>query len=138
MASRTRSSSSFRSVRKGQFFLLSTVAIVTILFFVGRWVDPLAQSDTSGIAGMEELFTFDNIQEKTSSVVKNSDNCDDLNFNMQEYKSFIENFASEKNYKIKFAYLVPSCSEEGATVAVSLRIQSERVDAQKDFSVVWP
>ncbi|MEK6909751.1 MAG: hypothetical protein AABW61_01595, partial [Candidatus Aenigmatarchaeota archaeon] len=71
-----------KNARKGQFFVLTTVAIVTILFFVGRWVDPLTQVDTSTIVLSEELFTFDNIQEKTAAVVKNSENCEELEYNL--------------------------------------------------------
>lgn len=140
MAFRTRSSSNFRSVRKGQFFVLTTVAIVTVLFFVGRWIDPLTQADASDMAEMEELFTFDNIREKTSTVVKNSENCDDLDYNLQEYKKFIDDFARDKNYKISFAYsLTPSCEQfESAAVELALRIISEKIDAKGVFSVTWP
>lgn len=141
MAYRTRSSSSYKkNAKKGQFFVLTTVAIVTILFFVGRWMGPLIQADTSSIAQAEELFTFDNIQEKSSIVVKSSESCDDLNYNIQEYKSFIDNFAKEKNYKISLTYsITPNCEEfEAAIVEFILRILSERVDARSSFSVTWP
>lgn len=140
MASRTRSSSSSRkSARKGQFFVLTTVAIVTILFFVSRWVEPLTQADTSAIAQLEEFFTFDNIREKTNANVKNSENCDDLNYNLQEYKSFIDNFAREKNYKISFNYIVTPCDDElGAAAGFTLKITSEKVDAKGSFDVTWP
>ncbi len=139
MAYRTRSSSSYRNAKKGQFFILTAVAIVTILFFIGRWIGPSAQVDTSSIAASEEFSTFDNIKEKASSVVKNSDSCDDLNYNLQEYKNFIDNFATEKNYKIIFDYTTTPCSESLGTVTeFTLRITSQKVDAQRDFSVAWP
>ena len=138
MASRTRSSSSSRkNARKGQFFVLTTVAVVTILFFVGRWVDPLTQVDTSSIVLSEELFTFDNIQEKSLTVIKNSENCEELDYNLQEYKNFIRDFARDKNYKITFKYSIPSC-EDSATVQMDLVIISEKVNAQKTFTVGWP
>ena len=138
MASRTRSLSNLRKpARKGQFFVLTTVAIVTILFFVGRWVDPLTQVDTSTIVLSEELFTFDNIQEKTAAVVKNSENCEELEYNLQEYNNFIRDFARDKNYKITFEYSIPSCGAS-ATVKMNLVIISEKVNAQKTFTVDWP
>lgn len=137
-----RSSSSFniiKKVRKGQFFILTSIAVVTVLFFISRWTGPSTQVDASSLVSSEELFTFDNIQQKTSSVVKNSYNCDDLNYNLEEYKNFLKDFSTEKNYKINFVYTIPSCSEgSGATVNFNLRVQSEKVDAQKDFSIVWP
>jgi len=138
MASRTRSSPSFqKNVRKGQFFILTTVAIVTILFFVGRWTGPLTQVDTSSIVLSDELFTFDNIQEKTLVVIKSSESCEELEYNLQEYKSFIRDFARDKNYKITFEYSVPSCGAS-ATVKMDFVIISEKVNAQKTFTVVWP
>ncbi len=141
MASRTRSlSNSRKNVRKGQFFVLTTVAVVTILFFVGRWTGPLTQVDTSEIVLSDELFTFDNIKEKTNTVIKNSENCNELNYNLQEYKNFIDNFAREKNYKITFAHVSTPCDPElgGAITEVTLKIVSDKVDAKGTFSISWP
>lgn len=138
MASRTHNSSSSGSVRKGQFFILTAVAIVTILFFISRWVGPSTQVDTSSVVASEEFSAFDNIKEKSNTVVKNSENCDDLAYNIQEYKSFVENFARDKNYKIDFAYFIAPCSEElGVVVEFSLRIISARVDAKGTFGETW-
>lgn len=139
MASRTRSSSSYKkNDRKGQFFILTTVAVVTILFFVGRWIEPLAQVDTSSIVQMGEIFTFDNIKEKTSAVVKDSESCDDLDYNLEEYKNFIQNFAREKNYRIDFGYGISSCVDDtGAVIEATLRILSENVDAKGTFIETW-
>lgn len=131
------SSSSRKNGRKGQFFVLTAVAVVTILFFVGRWVDTLTQVDTSSIVLSEELFTFDNIQEKTATVIKSSENCEELDYNLQEYKNFIREFARDKNYKISFEYSLSSCGAT-ATVKIDLVIISEKVNAQKTFIVEWP
>lgn len=140
MASRMRSLLSLRkNVRKGQFFVLTSVAIVTILFFVSRWIGPSTQIDTSAIVLSDELFTFDNIKEKVSDVVKSSENCDDFTYNLQEYENFINNFAGEKNYKIEFSYINTPCSEElGAVAEFSLRILSEKADAKGVFYATWP
>ena len=138
MAYRTRSSSSSRkNARKGQFFVLTAVAVATILFFVGRWTGPLTQVDTSSIVLSEELFTFDNIREKTVAVVGNSENCEELDYNLQEYKNFIRDFGRDKNYKITFKYSIPSCGDSAA-VRMDLVIISEKVNAQKTFTVDWP
>ncbi|MBI1978475.1 MAG: hypothetical protein HYS62_00245 [Candidatus Aenigmarchaeota archaeon] len=141
MASRTRSSSSSkRSARKGQFFILTTVAIVTTLFFVGRWIGPSSQVDTSSQVLSDELFTFENIKEKAIVAVENSESCEDLKYNIQEYKNFIDAFARDKNYQITFTYAIsPSCEELGSAVAeFALRIISERTEARGIFSVTWP
>ncbi len=126
-----------KNVRKGQFFVLTAVAIVTILFFIGRWIGPSTQVDTSSIVQAEEFFTFDNIQQKSIDVIKGSENCDELDYNLQEYKNFIREFGRDKNYRISFEYSIPSCAAT-ATVNIYLIITSEKITAQKSFIVSWP
>lgn len=125
--------------RKGQFFILTAIAIVTVLFFIGRWMQPLAQADTSSIVSQEEFSTFDNIKGKVANVAKGSDNCDDLNYNLQDFKEFLKNFAAEKNYRISFNYKIQSCSGEFSTlsyaVTYDLIILSDAVDARGSFTI---
>lgn len=133
------SSSSRKSAKKGQFFILTSVAVVTILFFVSRWIGPLTELDTSSIVLSEELFTFDNIKEKAGDVVKNSESCEELDYNIQEYKNFIENFAREKNYRITFDSSISPCSEVSSSVVeFTLRVFSSKVDARGNFFFTWP
>lgn len=128
-----------KNARKGQFFIMTALAVVTVLFFVGRWSDPLTQIDTSNIVLSDELFTFDNLYEKTTEVVKKSANCEDLAYNLQEYKDFISDFSKTKNYKIDFIYSMGSCIDgNGATISFKMRVQSEQSNAQKDFIITWP
>ncbi len=127
-----------KNARKGQFFVLTALAIVTILFFISRWVEP-TQIDTSSIVLSGEFYTFDNLREKTANVIKNSQNCDDLNYNLQEYDRFVDDIALERNYRITFNYTIPSCSDlGGAMVGFTLRIQTAEVDARDDFQITWP
>jgi len=123
--------------RKGQFFILSAVTIVTILFFVSRWIEPIKLTDTSSLALADEGFTFDNIKDKAANAVKGSGNCNDLNYNVQEYKRFVERYALDKNYKIVFDYSIPSCTTT-ATVNFHIKLHSERADAESTFFVNWP
>lgn len=138
-----RNSSSYsimKGGRKGQFFILSAIAIATILFFVSRWLQPLEYIDTSSIVSQEEFFVFDNIREKSSAVVANSESCDDLAYNVQEYKSFVENSARSGSYVVAFDYRITPCSDEletGAVVEVFLKVASESADAKGTFSEVW-
>ncbi len=132
-------SSLVRKDRKGQFFILTTVAIVTILFYLGRSLGPASQTDTSLTILLDEFSTFDNIQEKSVSLVKGSESCADLNYNLQEYKGFIENFAKEKNYQVALSYRTTPCDQElGAVAEFSLSIVSDKVDARGNYFVTWP
>ncbi len=130
---------SFRKFRKGQFFILTAVAIVTILFFISRWLGPNTQIDTSAFALSEELFTFDNIREKAVTAAKGSENCDDLTYNLQEFKRFVEEFALEKNYKMTFNFNVQSCSGQFSSLAYQVNadiiILSDKVDARSSFTI---
>ncbi len=126
-----------RSARKGQFFIMTTLVIVTILFFIGRWSDSVTHIDTSNIVLSDEQFTFDNIYEKTTEVVKKSATCDDLTYNLQEYKDFISDFSKTKNYKIDFNYNIGTCTSS-ALISFQMRVQSEQANAQKDFTMTWP
>ncbi|MBI2545105.1 MAG: hypothetical protein HYW22_00700 [Candidatus Aenigmarchaeota archaeon] len=123
--------------RKGQFFILSAVAVVTILFFVSRWIEPLRVTDTSSVVLSDEAYVFDNINEKTTNAVKGSENCDELDFNVQEYKNFVERYGLDRGYKITLDYSIPSCTAT-ATVIFHLKLHSDKVDAASDFSIVWP
>ncbi|MEM5773320.1 MAG: hypothetical protein QXL86_03835, partial [Candidatus Aenigmatarchaeota archaeon] len=84
------------SSKKAQFFILSAVAIVTTIFLVSQWVEPYTIVDTSSILMKEEFFIFNNIVEKANETVGLSKDCEELNFNLEEYKIFVEKFASSK------------------------------------------
>lgn len=127
------------SFRKGQFYILTAVAVATILFFISRWIQPVILTDTSSVVLSEEAFTFDNIKEKAANAVSRSENCDDLHYNLQEYKNFVDELALEKNYKIELEYFVTPCTEEtGAVVEFNLRITSINFDAKSTFFTFWP
>lgn len=123
--------------RKGQFFILSAVAVVTILFFISRWIEPLRATDTSSVVLSDEAYVFDNVKEKATNAVKGSEDCDELGYNVQEYKNFIERYGLDKGYKITLDYSIPSCTNT-ATVSFHLKLHSDKVDAASDFTVTWP
>ena len=92
----------------------------------------------SGRTGLTK-HTFDNIKEKSAVIVNGSKSCEDLQYNVQEYKNFVENFAKEKNYQISFTYSVSPCSEDmGAIVEFDLDINSNNFDANSNYFSSWP
>lgn len=100
MASRTRSLLS----SKAQFFVLTAFAIVTIVFFISKWVEPFTIIDTSQLIFAEESFVFNNIAEEVKETIDTSESCADLQFNLQEYEQFVQDFVLEKGWTFDFDY----------------------------------
>lgn len=94
--------------RKAQFFVLSAFAIVMTIFFLSQWTEPSSIIDTSSLVMKEEFFVFNNIKEKAQEVVKASKDCDELQFNLEEFKQFAENYAFMKRMNLKIDY-TPHC-----------------------------
>jgi len=132
--------------KKGQFFVLSAFVIVTILYFISRWMEPYTIIDTSQVALIEEPFIFNNIKEKVEYAILGSKNCVELNYNLEEYKFFVESYAYEKGYDADLNYTIANCPEEivpapptSPTVVVfNLTLKSPLVFMVSEFSCGWP
>lgn len=120
--------------RKAQFYILSAVAIIGILYFLSRWLEPGTIVDTSSIALMEEPFIFNNIKEKANETVKSSKDCEELEFNLEEYKQFVDDYALEKNYLIDLNYSY-SCP---GIVDFKIKLVSTSMTIASNFSVNFP
>jgi len=123
--------------RKAQFYILSAVAIISVLYFLSRWLEPTSMVDTSSVALLDEPFVFNNIKEKAMEVVKVSKDCEELQFNLEEYKQFAENYALEKSYLLELFYTYPSCIP-GTDVNFKMKLISTRATIASNFSVTWP
>lgn len=126
----------FLTSRKAQFFILSVFTIVSLLYFLSRWLEPSTVTDTSYIALIDEPFVFDNIKEKAVGVVRSSKDCEELKFNLEEYKEFAEDYVLSKNCLLDFNYTYPSCSS-GMNVDFKIKLTSTRMQIASNFSVTW-
>ena len=122
--------------RKAQFFILTAFAIVSIIYFISKWMEPTGILDTSQIVLMEEPFIFSNIVEKSVQVINSSKDCEELKFNLEEYKMFVENYALSKVYNLNFTYTLPPCTPP-ITVPLEIKLSSVRMRLATDFSVAW-
>jgi len=95
---------------KGQFFVLSAFAIVAAVFLLSQWIEPYSIPDTSFAVFFEEPFIFNNIKEKAIATVKMSSDCNDLTFNLDEYKKFVGNFVLSKGMNVEFVYKIKDCN----------------------------
>jgi len=120
--------------KKAQFFVLSAFAIVSIIYFVSRWMEPYTIIDTSSAASIEEPFIFNNIVEKTNETIYISKSSDDLQYNIEEYKNFVEDYASSKNLQIIFDTSKLTIGNP-TTGSIFIQISSPRMTINKTLSV---
>ena len=127
--------------KKAQFFLLSAFAIVTIAFFVSKWIEPYTIIDTSSVVLRDEAFIFNNIKEKAVTVISGSKSCEDLKYNLEEYKNFVEDYTSKKNYKLDFDYVASPCFNEPplfpVVIQFNMGLKSVQTNAISNFTLQW-
>jgi len=125
MAYRTRSSSVFKS-RKAQFFIITTITIVTMIFFMSKWMEPYTIIDTSSVVLKEQPFVLNNIVEKADATVAVSSS-KDLEYNLQEYMNFVSDYAAKKGFAADTQYQILYENMTGHPTAVifsCLRLRS--------------
>jgi hypothetical protein len=130
------------SYRKAQFFILSAFAIATILYFVSKWIQPAAIIDTSEIGLMEEPFIFNNIVEKAIETIRSSKSCEELQYNLDEYKIFVENFARERGkwafyYQIFSPCQLPTGEEIPTLIELNLTLISPKLNISRAMHETW-
>jgi hypothetical protein len=127
--------------KKAQFFVLSAFAIVAILFLISSWIQPYTIIDTSSVVMMQEPFVFNNLKEKAITTVSISKNCDDLTYNLDEYKNFISTYAAGKNLNLNFNYVIPSCtglsSGTQLQIPMTMTLKSTQVYVNSSFTATW-
>jgi len=110
---------------KAQFFILSAFVIVTFLYFISRWIEPLNVIDTSQFVLVEDQFVFNNIRDKTIATVKISKDCQDLSYNLNEYKAFVQEYAAKKNMALSFNYVITQpCDDTILNTSFAISISS--------------
>ncbi len=139
MAYRTRNLLSY-SKKKAQFFVISAVTIVVLLFLVSQWLQPQTIIDASEAVLREETFVFSNIKEKAIATAATSKTCDDLSYNLDEYKNFAEQYVAGKGSKLNFVYSISACSLVPQSTTINFEISLKAVDADvsSSFSLKWP
>lgn len=135
MAFRTRNSSGSRRWGKAQFFILSAFIMITVLFVVSQFVQPSGIFDTASAVLSDEIFVFNNIKEKSISIVKLSESCSDLGFNLQEYEEFAQNFVRQRNARLVYNFdVVQPCSDAVLTTNFYIALVSPRASADSTFT----
>lgn len=133
MAYRTRNSSIFRR-SKAQFFILSAFVMITILFVVSQFIQPTGIFDTASAVLSDDIYTFNNIKEKSISIVKLSEDCDDLRNNLNEYREFVTSFVTQSNKRLVFDVLPATCRDENPSATLHIALISTRATEEATFS----
>ncbi|MEM5882849.1 MAG: hypothetical protein QXQ77_01235 [Candidatus Aenigmatarchaeota archaeon] len=121
--------------RKAEFFVVSSVAIISIIFVLSKYIGPQTLLDTSS-AVLNEPFIFDNIVEKAIETVKISKNCENLMYNLDEYKNFVESFYARKNIKISINYTISSpCEDDILRTNFNIQLITPNIRMMKEFEV---
>jgi hypothetical protein len=120
-------------MKKAQFFILSVFIITGVMFLISKWMQPLNIIDTSSVVLHEEPFIFNNIIEKAEETIKTTKNCEDLPFNLEEYKNFVEGFVLEKGFLINFTYNINDCSS--VELNVSLSSQKMKINVSRTITI---
>ena len=115
--------------RKAQFYIISVVGIVTILYAMGKSLTSSMIIDTSEIAMRNDYFFFNNMVEKTLETLNASKSCEDLRFNLEEFKN-IATRAFAPNFRVEYNYRIISCNETLRTAMVSFDITLYSVNSQ--------
>jgi hypothetical protein len=120
---------------------LSAFTILTFLFFLSRYIEPASIMDISALILKDEVFIFNNIKEKAMETVRISKSCEELEFNLEEYKMFAEKFAGMGGKLLLSYHLLSPCefgTEEIPTVVeFNLTLISEDAELTSTFYETW-
>lgn len=130
------------SSRKAQFMILTALTMVSIFYLISRWIEPYNLLDTAEIVLMEEPFVFNNIKEKALDIVNTSASCEDLVDSLDEYETFIEDYAFKKLI-VYFDYsLETPCYEYDpefpVLVLFDIEMRSDKIRVKDNFYGFWP
>ena len=128
--------------KKAQFMVITAFVIVSIFYLVSKWMEPYTIPDTSEIVLMDEPFIMDNVKEEALAVVDESKSCEELEDNLSEFKSYIEDYAFKKliiyfDYTIKtpcYAY----DPEFPILVVFDIHLESQGTKYNSEFYGFWP
>jgi len=106
------------SNKKAEFFILTSVVIISVFYALSKYINPYAFIDTSKAVDGGEIFFFNNVKEKAIKTVEISAPSE-LEDNLEEYKNFVETVAGKKGYTLSFDYVIHSTQVNVTMVLIS-------------------
>lgn len=120
--------------KKGQFFVLSSISLIIVLATLMRIFSPTSIVSSSDIIFRNEFFVFENIVGKSIKTVEISKDCEELKFNLEEFKKLI--LDTYENYYIFFYYKINSCDSRLANVTFEIILNSPNVRVETKFDKI--
>ena len=133
---------SLSNFKKGQFLIITSLVMVTIFYLVSRWMDPFTIPDTAQIILQEEPFIFNNIKDESLQLVNKSKSCEVLIQNLNEYETYLEDYAFKKLI-VYFDYTLETPCLEGVPdfptlVLFDIKMEAQNIKLANKFYGYWP
>lgn len=130
------------SSRKAQFMIITAFVMISVFYLISKWIEPYNILDAAEVVLIEEPFVFNNIKEKALDLVDTSKSCDELVYNLEEYKTFVEDYAFRKLI-VYFGYTLSTpCYEYDPSFPVlvifDVELKSEKITIKDTFYGFWP
>ena len=109
--------------RKAQFYIISVVGIITILYSIGKSLTSYSIIDTSEVPLRDDFFVFNNIVEKTIATLNASKDCEELKLYLEEFREAVIKAFTPK-FRINYEYKIISCTATSTTVSFNITLYS--------------
>ena len=119
--------------KKAQFYIISVVGILTILYTIGKSLTSYTIIDTSEVALRNDFFVFNNIVEKTLVTLNVSKDCEELKFNLEEFKQVVTK-AFAPHFRVEYNYTIASCTSTSANVNFNITLYSINSEIKTSFT----
>lgn len=104
--------------KKSEFFIISTVIIVSILISIQGLFSGYSKVDFTKVMRSEEKYLFWNIKNQIIKTSKNSSDCLNLKKKLQEFKLLTEKEMKDRGYS--FNIVLGNCVSNEMNVEINL------------------
>lgn len=113
-------------MKKGQFFIIGAVVIITILYSLDNYLNKNVDIDVSEVQGDDSFWVLYNTERNINHTIENSDNpADDLDVLITKEKEL----NIEKNKILEINYDLSNPPE----VAISITLDSKGVHLERSY-----
>ncbi len=118
---------------KAQFIMLSVVAIVSVLYLFSLWARPADVIDLSSQILVDEYFLMQNMANNLKYITS-IDDCEVLNYSLQEYIQFVKGFAKEKNIRVDLFHNFSNCSQKTVEYNITIYTPNRNISSRIIFT----
>lgn len=113
-------------MRKGQFFIIGAVVIITILYSLNNYLNKNVDIDVSDIQGDDSFWVLYNVERNINYTIENSNNLvDDLDLIINKEKDLL----IEEGKVLKINYEILSTTE----VSINIILDSKDIYLEREY-----